>query len=199
MYPGAKDALKFLNQNLQHHATSTRKMQILALTGSDKCLDLTALEQKIISLLATRPHSIDELVQKTGVFSDTSLPLQRLEENFILQRCGLTLTDILHITGQFVKWNGHLAGEYCRMFSFLAKKEISELTRHLLGMGENLLTLGLLKRQLDDEVDPEALHSCPVCKVLINNLLTRNNPHYGISINLKRPVMGITSNVVIKK
>ena len=191
MYPGTQDALKYLNQNLHQHATSTRKMQILAVTGSVKQLELTPLENKIVSLLKTRPHSIDELVQKTDVLSDSSLPLQRLEENFILQRCGLTLTDLLHITGQFVKWNRHIAKEYCEMFSFLSKKQMPELTHHLLEMGVNLLTLELLKRQLDDEVDPEALHNCPVCKVLINNLLTRENPHYEISINLKRPVIGV--------
>jgi len=191
MYPGTQDALKYLNQNLHQHATSTRKMQILAVTGSVKQLELTPLENKIVSLLKTRPHSIDELVQKTDVLSDSSLPLQRLEENFILQRCGLTLTDLLHITEQFVKWDRHIAKEYCEMFSFLSKKQMPELTHHLLEMGVNLLTLELLKRQLDDEVDPEALHSCPVCKVLINNLLTRENPHYEISINLKRPVIGV--------
>lgn len=191
MYPGTQDALKYLNQNLQHHATSTRKMQILAVTGSVKQLELTPLENKIVSLLKKRPHSIDELVKKTNVLSDSSLPLQRLEENFILQRCGLTLTDLLHITGQFIKWDQQIATEYCGMFSFLSKKEMPELTRYLLEMGVNLLTLELLKRQLDDEIDPEALHSCPVCKVLINNLLTQKNPHYEISINLKRPVIGI--------
>jgi len=191
MYPGTREAVKYLHQNLQHHATSTMKMQILAVTNSVKQLELTLLEKKIVSFLKTRPYSIDELVQKTGVFSDSSLPLQRLEENFILQRCGLTLTDLLHITGQFVKWDQQIATEYCEMFSFLAKKAMPELARHLLDMGVNLLTLELLKRQLDDEVDPEALHSCPVCKVLINNLLTQNNPHYGVSINLKRPVIGI--------
>lgn len=61
-------------------------MQILAVTGSVRQLELTYLEKQIVSLLKTRPHSLDELVQKTGVFSDGSLPLERLEENFILQR-----------------------------------------------------------------------------------------------------------------
>jgi len=191
MYPGTKEALQFLNQNLHHHASSTRKMQLLAVTGSVKQLELTPLEKKIISLLEKRPHSIEELVKKTGVLSDRSLTLQRLEENFILQRCGLTLTDILHITGQFTEWDIHSAQEYCRMFSFLAKKEMPELTRHLLDMGINMLTLELLKRQLDDEVDPESLHSCPLCKTLIKQMLTGKNPHYEVSINLKRPVIGI--------
>ncbi|MBU8911245.1 MAG: hydantoinase/oxoprolinase family protein, partial [Desulfobacterales bacterium] len=191
MAPKAKDALKFLNQNLQHHTASTRKMQILAVTGSTKQLELTPLEKKIISLLKTRPHSIDELVLKTDVLSDSSLPLKQLEENFILQRCGLTLTDLLHITGQFDRWDRQISEEYCKMFCFLSKKQMPELTRHLLDMGINLLTIELLKRQLDDEVDPEALDSCPVCKILIQNLLTRKNPHYKVSINLKRPVIGI--------
>ncbi len=191
MYPDAKDALKFLNQNLQLHTTSTRKMQILALTGSVKQIELTSFEKQIISLMKKRPHSIEELVQKTDVFSDSSLPLQRLEENFILQRCGLTLTDILHITGRFVEWDRDASKEYCEMFCFLSKKQMPELTSHLLDMGVNLLTIELVKRQLDDEVDPEALHTCSVCKVLIQNFLTRKNPDYEVSINLKRPVIGI--------
>jgi N-methylhydantoinase A/oxoprolinase/acetone carboxylase beta subunit len=191
MHPGTQEAINFLNQNLKHYAASTRKMQILAMTGSVKKLDLTPLEEKITSLLKSRPHSIAELVQKTDVLSHHSLPLQRLEENFIVQRCGLTLTDILHITGQFVKWDTGMAKEYCSMFSHLTNKPVPELTRDLLDMGIRQLTLELLKRQLDDEVDPEALHNCPVCKVLINTLMHGKNPHYGVSITLKRPVIGI--------
>jgi len=201
MFPDVKEALAFLNQNLQHHATSTKKMQILAVTGSVQQFELTPMEKKIISLLKTRPHSIDELVWKTDAFSDISLPTHRLEENFILIRCGLTLTDILHITEQFVKWDRDIAREYCEMFCFLSKKEMPELTRHLLDMGVSQLTLELLKRQLDDEINPEALDSkipdfeimdtCPVCKVLIQNLLSHKNPNYEVLINLKRPVIGI--------
>jgi N-methylhydantoinase A/oxoprolinase/acetone carboxylase beta subunit len=191
MYPGTKEALQFLNKNMQRHAFSTRKMQLLAVTKSVSRLELTPLEKKIVSLLKKRPHSIDELVLKTNVLSDISLPLHRLEENFILQRCGLTLTDILHVTGQFIKWDTDMAREYCRMFSFLSKKQMPELTQHLLDMEVNLLTLELLKRQLDDETDPQALDTCPVCKVLINNLITGNNPDYEVSINIKRPIIGI--------
>jgi len=189
--PRAKDTLKFLNQNLQNYTTSTRKMQILTLTGSTKQLELTPMEKKIISLLEERPYSIDELVVKTDALSDSSLPLNRLEENFIIQRCGLTLTDLLHINGKFVKWDRQIAQELCEMFCYLAKKQQQELIVHLLETGMNLLTIELLKRQLDDEVDPEALHTCPVCKVLIQNMLSGNNPLYKVSIDLKRPVIGI--------
>ncbi len=191
MHPKTSAAVNFLKQNLKPHAASSRKMQILALTGSVKQLELTSLEEKIVSLLKQRPHSIEELVAKTGVLSDSGLPLQRLEENFILQRCGLTLTDLLHITGQFVKWDTRTAEAYAGMLAFLSQKTVPEMARHLLDMGTRMLTLELLKRRLDDEVDPEALHNCPVCKTLINTLMEKDNPHYSISINLKHPVIGI--------
>ncbi len=194
-YPEGIEAVKFLSQNLNRHAFTTEKMHILVMTGSTKKIELNAMEQKIISLLAQRPYSIDELVLKTDVLSSLNLPLQRLEENFIIQRCGLTLTDILHITGRFVKWDRKIAEQYCEMFCFLSKKQLSELTDDLLDMGKNLLTMELLKRQLDDEVDPEAIKTCPVCKVLIDNMLAGGSQNYSVSINFKRPIIGIGAPV----
>jgi hypothetical protein len=58
-------------------------------------------------------------------------------------------------------------------------------------MGVERLTLELLKRQLDDETDPEALHTCPVCKTLVKNLLLGGGDQYNVRIDLKRPVVGI--------
>ena len=67
------------------------------------------------------------------------------------------------------------------------------MAEHLLEMGIERLTLELLKRQLDDEtgLDPEALHTCSVCKTLVDNLLAGGNDQYAVSIDLKRPVVGI--------
>lgn len=189
--PGADQAVQFLSQNLNRYTTSTQKMQILTLTGSVRKPVLTPLEEKIMALLQKRPHSIDELVLKTGVLSHVSLPLTRLEEKFLIQRWGLTLTDLLHITGQFVKWDADLARVYCGLVSFLSKREMDDLVPYLLKMGTRLLTLELLKRQLDDETDPRALDTCPVCQTLLDNLLSGGTDSYQVNITLKRPIIGI--------
>jgi N-methylhydantoinase A/oxoprolinase/acetone carboxylase beta subunit len=120
-----------------------------------------------------------------------SLNLDRLEKHFVIQRCGLTLTDLLHVTNRFNRWDKNAAEQVCKMFSRLAKMKIPQMAVHLLNMGETRLTLELLKRQLDDEVDPDALHTCPVCQTLIGNLLSDGNDQYAVRINLKRPVVGI--------
>jgi hypothetical protein len=77
------------------------------------------------------------------------------------------------------------------MFSRLTKMDIAEMADHLLDMGVERLTLELLKRQLDEETDPEALHTCPVCRTLVKNLLSGGSDRYAVRIDLKRPVVGI--------
>jgi len=193
MYPGCDRALEILNLNLDRYTVSTENMQILALTGFTDNLILTDQEKKIIKLLKSRPYCVDELVKHAGVLFASSLRLERLEEQYIIQRCGLTLTDLLHVSGRFERWDRTAAENFCRMFSRLTKMEINDMAEHLLEMGIERLTLELLKRQLDDEhgLDPEALHTCPVCKTLVDNLLAGGNDQYAVSIDLKRPVVGI--------
>jgi len=191
MYPGWDRALAFLDTHMNRNVVSTQNMQVLVLTGSADNLALTPQEEKIVTLLKSRPYSINELIKQTGVLLERSLKLGRLEESFIIQRCGLTLTDLLHVTGLFERWNKGAAERICRIFSRLTNMDIPEMAGHLLDMGIERLTLELLKRQLDDETDPEALVTCPVCKALVKNLFSGGSDQYAVRIDLKRPVVGI--------
>jgi len=189
-YTGADTALDFIKNNLKHYTRSTLSMQILAKTGDVKSLHLTPLEKQVVSLLEQRPYSMDELVQFTDVLSEWTLPLQRLEENFIIQRCGLTFTDLLHITGMFEKWDTKSAELYAGFYSFITGRPIPELIEHLLELGAKQLSLELLKHRLDD-VDSKELDNSPACRTLLHHLLNDQHPNYEVAINLKHPVIGI--------
>ncbi len=149
------------------------------------------MEEKILGLLQERPLSLDELVIKTGVYTDKTLPLDRLEENFLIQRCGLTPTDLLHITGQFVKWDTPAARKMAQFFADLCGKETTGLISDLLDMCTRRLATELLKRQLDDQVNPESLDTCPVCRIMMDNLLEEKSKDFKVSVTLNRPVIGI--------
>jgi hypothetical protein len=116
-------------------------MQVLVLTGSADNLALTPQEEEIVTLLKFRPHSIRELTKQTGILFERSLKLGRLEENFIIQRCGLTLTDLLHVTGRFERWDRDAAERICRLFSRLTKMDIPDMAGHLMEMGIRRLAL----------------------------------------------------------
>ena len=190
-YPKAAQALVYPESRLKPGVASLRGLQILALNGSAGFTDLTAREQQVVDLLRARPYTIDELVKQTGVYVEGALGIQRLEERFIVQRCGLTPTDLLHITGRFERWDRDLAERCGRLMAGVARMDFDAMAAYLLDQVVERLALELLKRQLDDETDPEALHACPVCRTLTKNMLAGGNDHYAVTVRLKRPVVGI--------
>jgi len=196
-YSGWDRAMGFIDTSLDRYGVSTQNMQIIVLTGSADTLALTPQEAEIVRRLKSRPYSIGELAKQTGMLLERSLKLERLEENFIIQRCGLTLTDLLHVTGRFERWDKDAAERICRIFSRLTKMDIPDMAGHLIDLAIRRLALELLKRQLDDETDPEALLTCRVCKTLLENLFAGGSDQYAVRIDLKRPVVGIGAPVHI--
>ncbi len=156
-WPGTETALNYISLNLKRFSSSTRKMQILVKTGDVKSMQLSLLEQKIISLLEQRPYSLDELLHVIGAIAEGSLHLQRLEENFVIQRCGLTFTDLLHINGSFEEWDTETARQYADFYSSLTHKPMAEMIDHIFELGVKRLSMELLKRRLDDDTDPDTM------------------------------------------
>jgi N-methylhydantoinase A/oxoprolinase/acetone carboxylase beta subunit len=190
-HPEAKQALDYLEGHLNRYAASSRDMQVLALTGTTDHLDLTPRETRLVRLLAQRPHALEELVDRLGVFLPSALGLERLEEQAVVQRCGLTPTDLLHVTGRFTRWDRPLAERAASLVARLAGIPVPTLADRLLDLVVERLALEVLKRQLDAETDPEVLHTCPVCRTLLGNLMSGGNRDYAVQIRLNRPVVGI--------
>ena len=104
---------------------------------------------------------------------------------------GQTGADLLHIQGSFARWDENAAGTYCDCIARLAGQNMTEMIPMLLETGTRRLTLELLKRQLEEQIHPENLASCPVCQTLINNLMSVGNDDFQVRIDMKRPVIGI--------
>jgi N-methylhydantoinase A/oxoprolinase/acetone carboxylase beta subunit len=194
-WPGTETALDYLGLNLKNYRNSTLKMQILAKTGAAKSMQLNPLEEKIVGLLEQRPYSLDELLQVTASMAAGDLPLQRLEENFVIQRCGLTLTDLLHIDGRFKEWDTETARRYAGYYSSLAHKPMPEMIDHILELGIKRLSVELLKRCLDEDTDPDKINSCPVCLTMVQHILGEQHPNYEVAINFRIPVIGVGAPV----
>jgi N-methylhydantoinase A/oxoprolinase/acetone carboxylase beta subunit len=188
---GTDEALEYISHHLNRFTTTTQKMQIITATGSVNLSHLTPMEEQVMALVTRRPYSIEELIVTTGVLTEAGLPLARLEERFAIQRCGLTFTDLLHIQEKFTRWDRETALTYAGFMARLAGMDLGKMIDLLMDKGIRRLTLELLKRQLDDEIDPDGLTSCPVCRALIDNLMAGGSPDFQVRINLKRPVIGI--------
>jgi N-methylhydantoinase A/oxoprolinase/acetone carboxylase beta subunit len=188
---GTGQALEFLQRNLTRYGSSSRNMQLLTLLERPNRRKLTPSEEKIVDLLAIRPYAIDELVRQTGAHLAGALGLERLEQTFSIQRCGLTPTDLLHIENQFTRWNREAAKTMGQMFAQICRRDLHEMAADLLTRVTEKLTLEILKTQLDGETDPADPEQNPVSRTLVENMLKGGNRRYTVSIHLHHPVIGI--------
>lgn len=192
---GIDETIEFIERNLYRYRISSRGLQIIALLKDDNDPKLTPTEKQIIELIAVRPRSIDELTEQTGLLYTGALGLESLERRCIIQRCGFTPTDLLHIKGWFIRWNREAAEKMGNLVAAICRKDLEGMTEKLLKQVGDQLTLELLKTQLGQELDLAELEQGPVCRSLVKNALQGGNSNFSVQINLHLPVIGIGAPV----
>jgi len=192
---GVDQALDFLMRRLDDYKGSTTKMQILIRQGHHDGLALTAREADIVRLLEERPFSLQELADRTGLSHWSFVPVARLEEHFMVQRCGLTPTDLLNGRDTIALWDTKTSTRMCEIFGEITGMKAQEVIQTLLGEMVKKLALEIVKRQLDAETDPDRLEDCEVCRVLIKNMLGSGNHDYSVQMRMRKPIIGIGAPV----
>ncbi|MCP4962865.1 MAG: hydantoinase/oxoprolinase family protein [Actinomycetia bacterium] len=192
-----------IERALERYPRSSEFAAVVALTGGDhEGLDLSRRERRLLELLGRRPQTIATLAARLEI-NPRLVPLSRLEETYVIQRCALTPTDLMHTTGDFDRWDAEVAAR------------ATELTAHFMGLetGDFIelvdtqmikrLATELLKKQLeaDDDltVDPDAIETSPIGRLLLERMLAGASSEpvagspvpYGVSFQLRRPVIGI--------
>ncbi len=195
-YPGTGEAIEYIEHNIQDYDKSTVPMQMLVLSGRYEHINLSGDERKIIKILARRPYSVGELAKKLELSWYTMLSTENLEEHHIITRCGLTPTDILHITGEFVRWDSAASKRICEIFAQLQGTDCGKFAETVREQIIRKLTVEILKKQLDEKTDSDALDNCEVCEALLENMFDGKNDGYKMSIKLNFPVVGVGAPAV---
>ena len=116
--PGTDQCLNWMHSELKQHGFTAGLMEIFTLNGAPPQHTLCEEERKIVGVLSERPYCALELAIRVNDDWWETLNLDRLEREHIIQRCGLTPTDLLHVTGQFTRWDTRAAS---RMPSWLPR------------------------------------------------------------------------------
>jgi N-methylhydantoinase A/oxoprolinase/acetone carboxylase beta subunit len=190
-HPGVEKALAYVEQRLSIYGGKSKNIQFFTLTGHDHGLKLKASEAKVLGLLEQRPHALEELALGIGVLHPGLVPVGHLMENHVIQCCGLTPTDLLHVKGEFSRWDTETARRTASIFAKLSGRPFDEMIRELLDDIAKRLALELVKKQLDEEIRPDAMDDCGVCQVLMANMFNGGSRDYRVRFKLNRPVIGI--------
>jgi hypothetical protein len=167
------------------HSVQQREQTILvALDGTFNFIP-TPLEEKIYNLLCESPKTPEQLAGILNIISARLLQLERLEQAGLVQRCGLTPTDLLHIKNLFNRWPVAPAQKMVELLALALKKNVDQLTEELLRLINDKLCLELVNNSLFDGFSRLELDSSPIYQHITEGLLGGKEMRYGL-----KPVFG---------
>jgi len=192
--PESLSALEWMEGHPDSFARATRDMEIVFMPRRVSPDGLNDKEARILETLAGRPRSLAELSRATGASATRFLALERLVERNLVQRCGLTPTDLLHATGRLDLWDAEAAARMCGIVGRVCGLTGGWMHSVLHGVSERL-AVEILKKQLADEVNPDDLDNSAGARALLRNLLTGGSEDYRVQVELHRPIVGIGAPV----
>jgi N-methylhydantoinase A/oxoprolinase/acetone carboxylase beta subunit len=187
---GLEKALDYLSANRLRLGGSTEAAQMFTLNHRSRERLATDLEERILNLLDRRPYSLLELSDATGAMHAGLLPLARLESCFIVQRCGLTPTDVLHAAGRFVRWDAEASARMLAIAAETAGTDPEHLKADLLHRVVRRLTSEIVHHQLASD-GHSTRQTCPTCEGILENLLGGGGRSYTVHFTLHHPMVGV--------
>lgn len=187
-----KSVNEFLaNFNTGRYA-STHDSSALNVLVRDGRLSITPSESetKLLELLEDGPLPALYASEAMELPSPALLPLRRLVGTGTIKISALTPTDLLHITGEFSKWNSEAAKMALNIFSIMygAKPE------DVLEMALKAVTRRLFEEVIRREVSLEdkKLREIPgAWTFLLDRAFSSNGDALGLHLEMKRPVVAI--------
>ena len=188
---GINSEISYIHDRIDDVIADTRITEFLWSTGRKLPISLTDQEKRVLSLLEDGPKSLLHLVELTGCGHIRLLRTERIEAEYIVQRCGLTPTDILHKLGRMNLWDREAAAEFVGVIAKAARTTADEFSETVMGTVTEKLVFELVRRQLDENEGDNVFEDAPTTKALLDVFLTGGNRHLRVGFELAEPVIGL--------
>jgi N-methylhydantoinase A/oxoprolinase/acetone carboxylase beta subunit len=184
-------AFDYLAANSRRLGGNSAAAQLVTLNHRAPDRPASDLEARILDLLGRRPYSLLELADAVQVMHTAFLPLERLESLFVVQRSGLTPTDLLHAAGRFVRWDAAAAVRMLAIVAQLAGTSPEALQADLLGRVVRRLSTEIIHHQLAPEGSLSPPESCSTCERIFANLFQGGGRSFKVHFQLRPPMVGV--------
>lgn len=188
-YPSVKKHLCSFPSGRYAFSQDASALDILALDGK-VVIAPSQEESRLLELLADGPVPLLDVATQLGVSSPLFLPLERLEETGSIKRGALTPTDLLHVTGEFVRWDAEAARKALEIFAVL----FGQTPEDTLHFAREAVTRRLfdeaIRRQLSWE--HRGLKGFPdEWRVFFDKAFSNHESGLGVRFAMRRPIVAI--------
>ena len=141
-------------------------------------------EKKALHFLQEGPLSLIQLSSRLNLVYPSLLNLTQLEERGIVQRCGLTPSDLLHVEGKLSLWDCEASHWASRILAKTIRMKEEDLARLVREEITQAISLQVLNKALQPDGQGAPLPGCRVCSDLLD-LLFRTSAGSGPSLQIK--------------
>lgn len=141
-------------------------------------------EKKALHFLQEGPLSLLQLSSRLNLVYPSLLNLSQLEERGIVQRCGLTPSDLLHVEGKLSLWDCEASHWASRILAKTIRMKEEDLARLVREEITQAISLQVLNKALQPDGQGAPLPGCRVCSDLLD-LLFRTSAGSGPSLQIK--------------
>jgi N-methylhydantoinase A/oxoprolinase/acetone carboxylase beta subunit len=188
--------IRYLRNHIDYFLSTTKPMQFFTITDSGEKFELTKEEVRIMEALKQGPCSLLELAERTGAGHWMMLHTSRLEGHYLIARCGLTPTDLLHVEGKLTLWDWKLAREIAELTAGRIKISLTTFIERVFEKINNKITEELIKKQLGLDLEDEKLNSSLPWQIVMSNIIDGgSNKRMQLEAQFVYPVIGLGAPV----
>ncbi|HSV74139.1 MAG TPA: DUF1638 domain-containing protein [Chthonomonadales bacterium] len=170
-------------------AVDASAMDVLV-RGAPTVLDLTPRERELLEMVQSGPAPAVEAARRLGMPSHQLLPTGRLEAAGAIKRAALTPTDLLHVTGRFVRWDADAARRALAIFAAMLERPAAQVLDDLLRLVERRIFEELVRREVSSR-ERRLRDLPPDWRYLLDRAFAEGDGGLGVRFSLRRPVVAI--------
>lgn len=149
--------------------------------------------REAIRILRDAPQFLQDLLKQVGAYSPVQIDMDELVNQGIIDRAGLTPTDLLHVSGEYAPWDADSARVMTRAAANIWSESPAEFVKRV----KRLITARLVA-EIVQYLSGKSLTEANVYsqyrsldRWLYEESLASNDPYLGCQISLKIPLVGI--------
>jgi N-methylhydantoinase A/oxoprolinase/acetone carboxylase beta subunit len=155
--------------------------------------DLSDDQRRVLELVREEPRSLYELAELMKVHP-LSLNLRKMEALGIIQRIGLTPTDMLHAEGSYVEYDAEASMIGVQIQAQIIEMPVPEFIKAVKTAAIEKITFEVLKKLIFEEVGEAKLDE--VAMSLMNNMVRGTGRRdFACNLKLNKPIVGIGAPV----
>ena len=151
----------------------------------------------MLDAVAEGPVNVLELAKRAGVSDVHLIELRALEARGLLDRAGLTPTDLLHVTGQYTEFDAGAAQLGCNIAARESRTNPKDFVTRTHEFVVSTLSTGLLRKAVSALNSRVAEDDGPLGRFLLDRSSSMNHaqPPLDINLNLLVPIVAIGAPV----